>query len=632
MDTIHQTFGIFSVIYGSIDEIVFPLATRARGTGTDDYGRRLLALRSSGKPHDAGDLPALPPRAGAVCKTHECARALRPGDVRRIQGVVASPPTEQRAWVRLPRGGRTGRSPPASRQYGILRAEERVPSAIPHLNEDDLPKVPFILDRISTRFIREMRIVPLELKNNVLKVLMANPEDREAVDALKVAVAGDVAVCTADAKMIDEYIAKFYTQEAQNIDRIIEDMDGGSLEFVSEAEEDIGHLKDLASEAPIIKLVNLFITRAVEGRASDIHVEPFEDELKVRYRIDGVLHDIESIPKKLQAAIVSRIKIMAKLNIAERRLPQDGRIRLLVGSREIDLRVSSIPVVHGESIVMRILDKEGIKIDLSVLGFPPGTLAVFNQLITKPNGIFLVTGPTGSGKTTTLYGALDKINSPDKKIITVEDPVEYELKGINQIQVKAQIGLTFATTLRHIVRQDPDIIMIGEIRDLETAEIAIQSALTGHLVFSTLHTNDAPSAITRLLDMGVENFLLSSTIRGILAQRLVRVICPVCKEIDPIAQDKEELKILGSSGTATLYKGKGCESCVYTGYHGRSGIFELLTVTDELRKLILKCADANELREAARAQGMITLLEDGIQKITSGVTTLSEVFRVTQEA
>ena len=276
----------------------------------------------------------------------------------------------------------------------------------------------------------------------------------------------------------------------------------------------------------------MLITRAVESRASDIHIEPFEDELKVRYRIDGVLHDIESTPKRLQAAIVSRIKIMAKLNIAERRLPQDGRIRLKVGENEMDLRVSTIPVLYGESVVMRILRKEGIVIDLDLLGFPPQTLRSFNQLITKPNGIILVTGPTGSGKTTTLYGALDKINSPDKKIITVEDPVEYQLKGVNQIQVKPQIGLNFANTLRHIVRQDPDIIMIGEIRDLETAEIAIQSAFTGHLVFSTLHTNDAPSAITRLLDMGVENFLLSSTIRGILAQRLVRVICPACKEKD----------------------------------------------------------------------------------------------------
>jgi general secretion pathway protein E len=389
----------------------------------------------------------------------------------------------------------------------------------------------------------------------------------------------------------------------------------------------------MASEAPIIKLVNLFITRAIESRASDIHIEPFEDEMKVRYRIDGVLHDIESTPKRLQGAIVSRIKIMSKLNIAERRLPQDGRIRLKVDEREIDLRVSTIPVLYGESVVMRILHKEGIVIDLDLLGFLPGTLSNFNNLIKKPNGIILVTGPTGSGKTTTLYGALDKINSPDKKIITVEDPVEYQLKGVNQIQVKPQIGLNFANTLRHIVRQDPDIIMIGEIRDIETAEIAIQSALTGHLVFSTLHTNDAPSAITRLLDMGVENFLLSSTIRGILAQRLVRIICPSCKEVDSsLLADKEGQKLISIGSDIPLYLGKGCEKCAFTGYYGRMGIFELLLVDDDLRKLILKNADSNQIRKSARQHGMITLLEDGAEKIKKGITTLSEIFRVTQEA
>jgi len=503
---------------------------------------------------------------------------------------------------------------------------------IPYLSAEDLPKVPFVLNGISSRFIREHRIIPLDLKNNILKVVMANPEDSTTIDALKVATAADIVVYACDDKSLEEYISRFYEQETQNINRIIEDMGEKGIEFLKEEEEDVGHLKDLASEAPIIRLVNMLITRAVEGRASDIHIEPFEDELKVRYRIDGVLHDIESTPKRLQAAIVSRIKIMAKLNIAERRLPQDGRIRLKVGEKEIDLRVSTIPVLYGESVVMRILRKEGIVIDLDVLGFPSQTLSAFNQLINKPNGIFLVTGPTGSGKTTTLYGALDKINSPDKKIITVEDPVEYQLKGVNQIQVKPQIGLNFANTLRHIVRQDPDIIMIGEIRDLETAEIAIQSALTGHLVFSTLHTNDAPSAITRLLDMGVENFLLSSTIRGILAQRLVRVICPSCKEIDQSVSDTESLKLFGIESTTSLYRGKGCDNCAFTGYFGRSGIFELLVVDDNIRKLILKSADANQIKSAAKQYGMRTLLEDGAEKVKTGVTTLNEILRVTQEA
>ncbi len=502
---------------------------------------------------------------------------------------------------------------------------------VPFLGSEDLPKVPFVINGISSRFIQEHKVIPLEFKNDILKVVMMNPDDKNTIDALRVALSADVSVCTADSQTIDEYISKFYGQEAQNINRIIEDIGDKGFEFIKEEEEDVGYLKDLASEAPIIKLVNMLITRAVESRASDIHIEPFEDEMKVRYRIDGVLHDIESIPKKLQAAIISRLKIMAKLNIAERRLPQDGRIRLKVGDKELDLRVSTIPVLHGESIVMRILSKEGITIDLNLLGFPRATLAAFDTLITKPNGIVLVTGPTGSGKTTTLYGALDKINSPDRKIITVEDPVEYQLKGVNQIQVKPQIGLNFANTLRHIVRQDPDIILIGEIRDLETAEIAIQSALTGHLVFSTLHTNDAPTAVTRLLDMGVENFLLSSTVRGILAQRLVRVICPACKEKDPSLADKEELRSLGIQSDTPLYRGRGCEQCASTGYFGRSAIFELLLVDDAIRTLILKNSDSNQLRQAARHNGMRTLLEDGAEKVKEGITTLSEVLRVIQE-
>lgn len=499
------------------------------------------------------------------------------------------------------------------------------------LNTEDFPKVPFIVEGISSRFIREKKIVPIELKNDTLTVVMADPEDTASVDALRVAVSPNVIVLGANGRTIDEYIEKFYGQGVQDINRLIENIDENDLQFAGEDEEDVGHLKDLAAEAPIIRLVNLFITRAVESRASDIHIEPFEDELKVRYRIDGVLLDIESVPKKLQAAIVSRIKIMSKLNIAERRLPQDGRIRIMVGNREIDLRISSIPVLYGESVVMRILDQEGIVIDLNRLGFTPGTLSVFNQIISKPDGIILVTGPTGSGKTTTLYGALDKINSPDKKIITVEDPIEYQLKGINQIQVKPQIGLNFPGILRHIVRQDPDIIMIGEIRDLETAEIAIQSALTGHLVFSTLHTNDAPSAITRLIDIGVENFLISSTIRGILAQRLVRVICPACREPDALTPNREDLARFGIGSDVTLYKGKGCQKCAFTGYYGRTGIFELLSVGENIRHMILKDADSGRIRDAAKQSGMKTMLGDGMDKVRDGVTTLSEVFRVTQE-
>lgn len=503
--------------------------------------------------------------------------------------------------------------------------------SIPYLSPDDMPKMPFIMDEIPARFVRENRIIPLELKDGVLKVVMANPKDRDVIDALSVATSSDIHVHTCDEKVIHDFISRFYTQEAQDVGSILEDMGDDGLQFIGDDDENVGHLKDMASEAPVIKLVNLFLSRAVENRASDIHIEPFKEELKVRYRIDGVLHDVESIPKKLQAAIISRIKIMAKLNIAERRLPQDGRIRAKIADKDIDLRVSTIPVLYGESLVMRILDKESIVIDLGRMGFHADTLSRLDHILLRPNGIILVTGPTGSGKTTTLYGALDKINSPDKKIITVEDPVEYQLHGVNQIQVKPQIGLTFPSVLRHIVRQDPDIIMIGEIRDLETAEIAIQSALTGHLVFSTLHTNDAPSALTRLIDLGVGAFLLSSTIRGILAQRLIRVICPACKQVDPMTASDANLISLGLKKDTVFYKGKGCEKCAHTGYYGRSGIFELLVVNDEIQQLIIKQADVMKISEAARRNGMITLIEDGGRKVAAGVTTVSEIFRVTQE-
>jgi general secretion pathway protein E len=380
-------------------------------------------------------------------------------------------------------------------------------------------------------------------------------------------------------------------------------------------------------------LVNLIITRAIELRASDIHFEPFEDQFRVRYRIDGVLHDVESPPKRLQSAIVSRVKIMAKLNIAERRLPQDGRIMLRVKGKEIDFRVSSVPTIYGESTVLRILDKSSIVLDVEQLGFPEDTLKGFQSLIQRPHGIILVTGPTGSGKTTTLYCALEKINSPDKKIITVEDPVEYQLKGINQIQVKSSIGLTFANALRSIVRQDPDVILIGEIRDAETAEIAIHSALTGHLVLSTLHTNDAPSAITRLIDMGMEDYLLSSTVIGILAQRLVRVACPYCQvPSSPDPAVLRELKLDGRSlADLSIIDVKGCEKCSHTGYWGRAGIFEFLEVTDQIQRLILEKKDSNIIKEEARKGGMRTLREDGWMKVKHGVTTISEVMRVTKE-
>ncbi|KWT85009.1 type II secretion system ATPase GspE [Candidatus Magnetominusculus xianensis] len=495
---------------------------------------------------------------------------------------------------------------------------------------EDFPRVPIVLDGISSRFIGNNLIIPSYLEDNRLKVIMARPWDISTIDALTVATGYEIEAFGADEAEVRDYIDKFYSRES-NINKIIEDIGDVSFDTISDYDEDVDHLKGLASEAPIIKLVNLLISRAVQARASDIHIEPFENELKVRYRIDGVLKEVESTPKKLQPAIISRIKIMAKLNIAERRLPQDGRIKLKIALKEIDMRVSTVPTLYGESIVMRILDKESIVIDLTQLGFPDDILSGFNNLITKPHGIVLVTGPTGSGKTTTLYGALDKINTPEKKIITVEDPIEYHLNGINQIQVKQQIGLNFANTLRHIVRQDPDIIMIGEIRDVETAEIAIQSALTGHLVFSTLHTNDAPSAVTRLIDMGVEAFLLTSTLRGVLAQRLVRIVCNNCKAIDDEAASPDELALIGLSPDVVLYKGTGCEQCAGTGFYSRKGIFEFLVVNDSLKKAILKSTDSTELRHIAKRHGMKTLIESGAEKVRAGQTTIAEVLRVTQE-
>ena len=397
---------------------------------------------------------------------------------------------------------------------------------------------------------------------------------------------------------------------------------------------DIQQLKDLASEAPVIRLVSLIITNALGMRASDIHIEPFENRLIVRYRIDGVLHEIESPPRRLSAAVISRVKIMANLDIAERRLPQDGRIRLRAQGKEIDLRVSTVPTMHGESVVMRILDKGGVALDFKRLGFEDDTLKRFLDVLLEPHGILLVTGPTGSGKTTTLYTALDRLNKPDVKILTVEDPVEYQMPGINQIQVKPQIDLTFANALRSIVRQDPDVIMIGEIRDLETAQIAVQSALTGHLVLSTVHTNDAPSTVNRLLDMGVEDYLLTSAVIGIQAQRLVRTLCPECNErylALPELVDELGLRKFADGGDITLHRAKGCKQCANTGYVGRISIIEMMPMSDAIRTLVMRHATATELRAQAIKDGMVTMYEDGMRKSLQGITTFEEVLRVSRE-
>jgi len=495
---------------------------------------------------------------------------------------------------------------------------------------DQYPSEPVHVNGISLKFMRNARFIPVGKEDNTLVVAMAEPDDFYTVEAIEQACNHKVLCRIGRRQDIEETTERLYGSGASTMERIVGDLGQVDPDAVIDP-EDVEHLRDMASEAPVIRLVNLIVTRALISRASDIHIEPFENSLKVRYRIDGVLHEVESPPRRLQAAITSRVKIMAKMNIAERRLPQDGRIKLRISGRDIDFRVSTIPTMCGESVVMRILDRESVILDIRSLGFPEDTLSVFRDLVAKPYGMILVTGPTGSGKTTTLYSALQEINTADKKIITVEDPVEYQLPGINQMQVKPQIGLSFANGLRSIVRQDPDVILVGEIRDHETAEIAIHAGLTGHLVLSTLHTNDSAGAVTRLLEMEIEDYLLASCLMGVLAQRLVRVICSHCKEED--SPDPLVLDQLGLPPDAALnwefFKGKGCPECYNTGFKGRTGIYEFLEVDDELRQLITNRSDANVIRDAAARKGMRTLREDGWEKVRNGTTTISELMRVT---
>jgi general secretion pathway protein E len=498
------------------------------------------------------------------------------------------------------------------------------------LRFSEFPKEAPAGDYPSVKFMKQYKFVPIAAEDNMLKIAMSDPLDEYVLDALKLFSDKSLEICISGEKDIQEAIEQYFGSSVQ-MTSIMEGMrEEGAEDGELNLHEDVHHLRDMAFEAPIVKLVNMLITRAVESRTSDIHIEPFENNVKVRYRIDGALTDIESLPKRLQPAVLSRVKIMSRLNIAERRLPQDGRIKLRVSGRDIDLRVSTLPTVYGESIVMRILDSGSALISLEHLGFPREALQKYDKLITMPYGMLLVTGPTGSGKTTTLYASLSKINSSDKKIITIEDPIEYQINGINQIHVKPQIGLTFANGLRHIVRQDPDVIMVGEIRDVETAEIAINSALTGHLVFSTLHTNDASGAVTRLLDMGIEGFLVSSSLIGVLAQRLVRVICPTCKEpFQPTQEMIDEIEYFQRD--RTTFHGAGCDNCRYTGYRGRTGIFELMITDGSIRRMILEKTSADVIRQKAVEHGMKVLRESGWGKVSEGVTTVEEVMRVAQE-
>ena len=490
---------------------------------------------------------------------------------------------------------------------------------------------PQVRDMIPVEIARRYRVVPLHKTDETLTVAVSDPLDFDTLDSLRYILKCNVEGVIASREEIQVALDRYYAVES-TMETMLDQITDGTVDVAVTGTEDMVQDAEASdADAPIIKLVSLIILEAYRHHASDIHLEPLEKRFRVRYRIDGVLHEVDSPPKRLQSAIISRVKIMAAMKISEKRLPQDGRIQVNILGRELDLRVSTIPTNHGESIVMRILDKQNLALGLPKLGFFSDDQQKFERLIGLPDGVILVTGPTGSGKTTTLYACLSYVNHPDRKIITVEDPVEYQMSGINQVQVRADIRLTFASALRSILRQAPNIVMIGEIRDRETANIATEASLTGHLVFSTLHTNDAPSAVTRLLDIGVKPFLVASSLRAVMAQRLVRCVCESCKEQH--TPSDAELELLGPAAKqmseAGLYKGRGCNKCSLTGYVGRKGIFEIFMVTDEIQKMIFEKVSAAELRVRAREMGMRTLREDGLRKAVAGITTIDEIMRVT---
>ncbi|MBX3386129.1 MAG: Flp pilus assembly complex ATPase component TadA [Phycisphaeraceae bacterium] len=493
-----------------------------------------------------------------------------------------------------------------------------------------------VRDSIAAETVQAYQVVPIEYnpRSKRLKIAMKSADNFRAVDDLRLLMGFNVDAVVADPADVDALIKKHYAKQeavADVVSALASDEKFKALGARSGASIDLDELKEASEDNKVVKLLNLVLLQAIKDRASDIHFEPFEREFKMRYRIDGVLYEMVPPPKHLGPAITSRIKVMANLDIAERRLPQDGRIELTVGGTPIDLRVSVLPTMHGESVVMRVLDRSNVQLALDRVGLRPDDYELFSRLINKPNGIVIVTGPTGSGKTTTLYAALQSLNDIETKILTAEDPVEYDIDGLCQCQVNADVELTFARCLRSFLRQDPDIILVGEIRDLETGIIAIQAALTGHLVLSTLHTNDAPSSILRLLDLGVEPFLLTATIEGIVAQRLVRTICPKCKEqYEPREEELMELGLLPEDiGGRKLFRGKGCDNCLGSGYRGRMAIFEIMAMSDELRDMVMKRASTNVIRDHARRYGMRTLRESGLLAIYEGQTTIDEVVRET---
>jgi type IV pilus assembly protein PilB len=493
-----------------------------------------------------------------------------------------------------------------------------------------------VRDAIAAETAQAYQVVPIEFnpRSRKIRIAMKSADNFRAVDDLRMLLGFNVEAVVADPAEVDALIKKYYSRKesvTEVVSALAADKRFEGLVGRGGASIDLDALNEAAQDNKVIKLLNLVLMQAIKDRASDIHFEPFENEFKMRYRIDGVLYEMVPPPKHLGPAITSRIKVMSNLDIAERRLPQDGRIELTVGGTPVDLRVSVLPTMHGESVVMRVLDRSNVELALDRVGLREDDMEVFRRLIRKPNGIVIVTGPTGSGKTTTLYAALQELNDIETKILTAEDPVEYDIDGLCQVQVNPEVELTFARALRSFLRQDPDIILVGEIRDLETAQIAVQASLTGHLVLSTLHTNDAPSSIIRLLDLGVENFLLTATIEGVVAQRLVRTICPRCKE--PYTPKEEELMELALTPADVagrqLFRGRGCDNCHNSGYRGRTAIFEIMQMSDELRELVMRKASTNLIRDAARRQGMRTLRECGLLSIYEGVTTIDEVVRET---
>lgn len=520
---------------------------------------------------------------------------------------------------------------PTETQLEILA--EQLGTEVVDLHDRDIPRE--VLAAVPATSARMYQCIPVEVTPSSVKVALADPLNPATIDELSFATGKEILVVVADPDQVEKLVSRCYGEEGGDVSGMLKELgeDAQIAREVSEvaATDNIAELADLANETPIIRFVNLVLFQAIQDRASDIHFEPFEDEFKIRYRVDGALYEMAPPPKHLALPVISRIKVMANLNIAERRLPQDGRINFPMGNRQVDLRVSTLPTQFGESVVLRVLDRSSVNLELESLGLPKNVYDYINEAILQPNGILVVTGPTGSGKTTTLYSCLRRVNTIDSKLLTVEDPVEYDIEGIMQVAVNEAVGMTFSKALRAFLRQDPDIIMIGEMRDLETAQIAIQASLTGHLVLSTLHTNDAPGAVTRLVDMGVEPFLISSTLMAVLAQRLVRTICKKCRT--PFEPTESQLALLNLSphdiGDKVFYYGRGCSACNDTGYRGRKGIFELMAISEPIRTLINEKAPTMVLRQKAIELGMITLREDGLRSIFDGDTTIEEIVKYT---